>query len=105
MDHGRLLAAGTLDELRAMVGERDLLRLTGVFDPESARRAVDALDDVEAVSIEAGALLLAAGSAPRRLPSILGAITEADGQVAETTLSRPSLESLFIKLTGRELRE
>ena len=105
MDHGRLLAAGTLDELRAMVGERDLLRLTGVFDPESARRAVDALDDVEAVSIEAGALLLAAGSAPRRLPSILGAITEAGGQVAETTLSRPSLESLFIKLTGRELRE
>ncbi len=105
MDHGRLLAAGTLDELRAMVGERDLLRLTGVFDPESARRAVDTLDDVEAVSIEAGALLLAAGSAPRRLPSILGAITEAGGQVAETTLSRPSLESLFIKLTGRELRE
>lgn len=105
MDHGRLLAAGTLDELRAMVGERDLLRLTGAFDPESARRAVEALDDVDAVSIETGALLLAAGSASRRLPAILGAVTEAGGQVGETTLSRPSLESLFIKLTGRELRE
>ena len=105
MDHGRLLAAGTLDELRAMVGERDLLRLTGAFDPESARRAIDALDDVDAVSIETGALLLAAGSASRRLPSILEAITGSGGQVAETTLSRPSLESLFIKLTGRELRE
>ena len=105
MDHGRLLAAGTLDELRAMVGERDLLRLVGAFDPESARRAVDALDDVDAVSIETGALLLAAGSVSRRLPSILGAIAEAGGQVAETTLSRPSLESLFIKLTGRGLRE
>lgn len=105
MDHGRLLAAGTLDDLRAMVGERDLLRVTGAFDPESARRTIDALDDVEAVSIESGVLLLAAGSASRRLPSILGAIAEAGGQVAETTLSRPSLESLFIKLTGRELRE
>ena len=105
MDHGRLLAEGTLDELRAMVGERDLVRLTGAFDPEPARRAIEALDDVDAVSIETGALLLAAGSASRRLPGILGAIAESGGQVAETTLSRPSLESLFIKLTGRELRE
>ena len=31
MDHGKVIAAGTLTELRAMLAERDLLRLTGVF--------------------------------------------------------------------------
>jgi hypothetical protein len=41
----------------------------------------------------------------RRLPAIFTAIETAGGELQETSLSQPSLESLFIKLTGRELRE
>ena len=40
-----------------------------------------------------------------QLPAIFQALSAAGGEVRETTLSQPSLESLFIKLTGRELRE
>ena len=105
MDHGRILAAGTLDELRGRVGERDLLRLAGAFEPERTRSGIEALGDAEVVSIDAGTMLIAAGSASRRLPAILGTIADAGGRVDETTLNRPSLESLFIELTGRELRE
>src|SRR5216684_2443023 len=36
MDHGKVIAAGTLTELRSMLAERDLLRLTGVFAAPSA---------------------------------------------------------------------
>jgi hypothetical protein len=57
------------------------------------------------VSVDAGALLIAAGSASRRLPAVLEAVAGSGGKVAEITLSQPSLESLFITLTGRELRE
>ena len=32
VDHGKLLAIGTLEELRRLVGEQDLVRLTGRFD-------------------------------------------------------------------------
>ena len=105
MDHGRILAAGTLAELRAMVGERDLLRLNGAFDPDLARGAVEGLDDAEIVSADAGSLLIAAGAASRRLPAILETVAGTGGEVAEITLSQPSLENLFITLTGRELRE
>ena len=105
MDHGRILAAGTLAELRTMVGERDLLRLTGEFDPGRARGAVEALGDAGVVSADDGVLLIAAGAASRRLPAILEAVAGAGGEVAEITLSQPSLENLFITLTGRELRE
>jgi hypothetical protein len=38
------------------------------------------------------------------LPSIFAAVNSA-GEVRGTTLTQPSLESLFIKLTGKELRE
>ena len=105
MDHGRILAAGTLEELRGLLGERDLLRLTGEFETERARTSIEALGDAEVVSMDSNTMLIAAGAASRRLPAIFGAIAAAGGRVDETTLNRPNLESLFIKMTGRELRE
>jgi ABC-2 type transport system ATP-binding protein len=103
VDRGRLLAIGTLDELRALVGEKDLVRLTGRFDPPAASRALDALDDVEVLAVANDGITIAARAASRKLPAIFAAL--GDAEIQETTLSVPSLESLFIKLTGRELRE
>ena len=105
VDRGRLLAIGTLDELRRLLGEKDLLRLSGRFDPANARRALEALGDLEVLTASNDAVTLATPAASRRLPAIFGALTESGSDIQETTLSVPSLESLFIKLTGRELRE
>ena len=105
IDHGKLLAIGTLDELRRMIGERDVVRLTGKFDPETTRRALEHADGVEVVSADERMLRLAVEGASRKLPAILAAVESAGGELIETSLSQPSLESLFIKLTGRELRE
>jgi len=105
IDHGKLIAQGSLDELRGMMGERDLLRLSGEFDPDTARRALDGLDQVELVSAEPDGLRLALSEASKKLSDVLAALAAAGCVVRETTLTRPSLESLFIKLTGRELRE
>ena len=38
VDHGKLLAMGTLDELRRMVGEKDVVRVAGRFDSTAATR-------------------------------------------------------------------
>jgi ABC-2 type transport system ATP-binding protein len=105
IDHGRLIALGTLEELRAMVGERDLLRLAGRFDPVAARAAVARMDGAEVVQADPESLTLALPGASRKLPLVFEALAAAGAEVRETTLTRPSLESLFIKLTGRELRE
>ena len=105
IDHGRLLAIGTLDELRRMVGEKDLLRISGRFDPASVAHVLGRIDGLELVSAETDGLVLAAEGASRRLPAIFATITENGGEVQESSLTRPSLETLFIKLTGRELRD
>jgi len=104
IDHGKLLAMGTLEELRRLIGEKDIIRLSGKFDPSVARRALEAAGGVEVVSADERMLRLAVEDASRRLPAILSAVA-AGGELHETSLSQPSLESLFIKLTGRELRE
>jgi len=105
IDHGRLIALGTLGELRQMMGERDLLRLSGTFEPEAARRAVDGVEGAEVVSADETTLMLSMSEASRRLPAVFAALATHGIEVRETTLTQPSLETLFIKLTGRELRE
>jgi ABC-2 type transport system ATP-binding protein len=102
IDHGRIIAQGTLRELRAMVGERDLLRFTGVFQPAAVREALARVEGVEILHADES-LSLSMSDASHRLPVIFGALN--GSEVRGTTLTQPSLESLFIKLTGTELRE
>jgi ABC-2 type transport system ATP-binding protein len=105
VDHGRILAGGTMSELRRLMGERDIIRLTGRFNPQTITQAMSAVDDTEIVSADDKALRLSVLGGSRKLPAIFSAVAASGGDVQETSLSQPSLESLFIKLTGRELRE
>ncbi|MBI5086388.1 MAG: ABC transporter ATP-binding protein [Acidobacteria bacterium] len=105
MDHGRLISQGTLVELRALLGERDLLRLTGSFPEGPVRAALAREEGVEVLGFEGGQLRLSMAEASARLPRLFTALAEAGAEVRGTTLTQPNLESLFIKLTGKELRE
>jgi ABC-2 type transport system ATP-binding protein len=103
VDRGRIIAQGTLTELRAMLGERDVLRLTGTFHPEHVRTALGRVEGVEIIHADETLLALSMSDASHRLPMIFAALNGSD--LRGTTLTQPSLESLFIKLTGSELRE
>jgi len=103
VDHGRICAQGTLAELRAMLGERDVLRLSGAFHPEQVRQALARVEGVEVIHADEALLALAMTDASHRLPLIFAALN--GSELRGTTLTQPSLESLFIKLTGTELRE
>jgi ABC-2 type transport system ATP-binding protein len=105
MDHGRVIAAGTLTELRSILAERDLLRFTGVFSPPAARAAIQQIDSVEILHGDESLMVLSLQGASQKLPAIFAALAGAGAEVRGTTLTQPSLESLFIKLTGKELRE
>jgi ABC-2 type transport system ATP-binding protein len=105
IDHGRIIAQGTLDELRSILGERDLLRLTGVFPESAVRAALSSEPDLELLGFEDGLLRLALGRASERLPQLFQILASAGAEVRGTILTRPNLESLFIKLTGKDLRE
>lgn len=109
IDHGKIIAKGTVAELKAQLGARDALQLNGRFPAESTRDAVMALvpgiADLEVLSQTDDALLLTLSAASQHLPQIFDAISKAGGSVAETSLRSPNLETLFLLLTGKELRE
>lgn len=105
IDDGRLVAEGTLEDLRSRAAERDLLRLRGEFDGVPVEGICAELDDVEVVKREQDRVIVSLSEGPRRLAALLSELTGSGAEVRETTLTRPSLESLFIELTGRELRD
>jgi ABC-2 type transport system ATP-binding protein len=109
VDHGKLIAFGTLPELQARLGGRDILSLSGRFDAPSARAALEGLratlGDFALNTLDAHALQLAVRDGARVLAQVLAALEAAGSEVRETSLRQPSLESLFLALTGKELRE
>lgn len=104
IDHGLLLAEGTLAELRRAAGEREIVALRGLFKPDAVPALVAGLEGVELIKATDAELLLSLMSAERQLTPLLAVMARA-GEVREVAIKQPSLESLFIKLTGRELRD
>jgi ABC-2 type transport system ATP-binding protein len=105
VDHGKIIAEGTLPELRAILGEKDILRVAGRFDCKAVPEAIARLEGVDLVHCTEEMITLAASEASKKLSSIFKNLSASGFDVRETTLTQPSLESLFIKLTGKELRE
>lgn len=105
VDHGKIIAEGTLAGLRALLGEKDLLRVSGLFDCGIVPEVIRRLGAVDLVNCAEDLITLSATGASRRLSDILQELSSAGFDVRETTITQPSLESLFIKLTGKELRE
>jgi ABC-2 type transport system ATP-binding protein len=103
IDHGKIIASGTLDELRAEFGGNDIIQLSGSFDTPMVEQAVSELNG-EVLSLDTNALLMAISDGARNLPVILQRISATGADIHDTRLSEPNLESLFLKLTGKDLR-
>ncbi|MFQ5430332.1 MAG: AAA family ATPase, partial [Phycisphaerae bacterium] len=105
IDHGRILAAGTLEELTRHVRSRRCL----VIEAEGLTEASlvllsEKLGQVD-WTLENGAARLAIGDAG---PSLLDAVRATDAVGLRPTAIRiqePDLQAVFLELTGRELRD
>jgi ABC-2 type transport system ATP-binding protein len=105
MDHGRILAEGTLDQLKSRVGGRDVVTVRGTFDAAAVLPRLDSLPGVQVTSAEAGRLVLSVEGSGRGAVDLLGRVL-ADGlPIDGISIQPPSLNTLFLNLTGRELRD
>jgi ABC-2 type transport system ATP-binding protein len=101
IDRGRILAEGTLGELTRLVGEEDLVTVTGAF---TAEQLSPLIKGVTVDHLEDGTLRFSVSS-PGEIGEHLGRFFSKGVHVGEVSIKEPSLESVFIKLTGRELRD
>jgi len=104
IDHGHIIKEGTLDDLRREVEDVQLFSLRGGFDREKLKTALRSVNGAE-VMLDSPEEVVVAAPSGAGLSGRLLEVAAALGDVREVTIKPPSLESLFIRLTGRDLRE
>ena len=103
IDHGRIIALGTRDELvRSTLGNRQTVRIDA--DGPIAPALREKLTRLGA-SADGTVVRLLAEDAPRQIRELLEAFHAGAAGVRDLTLKQASLEEVFLHLTGRELRE
>ena len=102
VDRGKVVAHGTPAELKRVVGGDTIVM--GFRAADEAMRARAALGHLAAAGVADGnSLRLTVEQGDAALPAILATLNAAQLPVLTVTLSRPTLDQVFLKLTGRSL--
>src|SRR6266852_4330548 len=99
IDRGKIVALGTPDELKAMVGG-DVLTITS-SRPEEAAAEIEKVLGATPIR-DNGSLRMEVPDAKVFVPRL---VRELEAPVDTVTLRRPSLDDVFLKLTGRAIRD
>jgi len=105
MDHGELIACGTHEELVKIVGEMDRISLAVSPEAGGLLAAWEAIPGVGRVFPENGALTVLAEDSNQVLPRLFDAAGALDVRITSVDIQEPNLETVFLHLTGRALRD
>jgi ABC-2 type transport system ATP-binding protein len=105
MDRGRLIAQGTYADLIRKVGESQRISLSVSGASEALLGAWRGLPGVEQADRADGTATILARDAARVLPGLFEAAARTGTVVSSVDVQSPNLESVFLFLTGRALRD
>jgi len=103
LDEGRVAAEGTLDELRALAGGEPAVTIV-LARPPGAELAVK-LAERAAISEDPRRFHLQSAGVETFLPDLLALAAAEGNEVEELLLHRPNLGDIFLRLTGKALRD
>jgi ABC-2 type transport system ATP-binding protein len=106
MDHGRILALDTPEALKQSVGADTIAVVKVHGDTEALAEQLQAeIPEVTRVRVVEGGVELHVKGATRLAPRIVSGVESAEEELVDLSVSEPSLETVFISLTGKELRD
>ncbi len=104
MDHGRILQTGSVRELAKVVGDRDVITLRGRFTAPQMQQCLEH-EPVSVLSLADQLATLNLVGEHYGLATLVERLGKAGIELADLSVQKPTLESVFLKLTGRELRD
>jgi ABC-2 type transport system ATP-binding protein len=106
MDHGKILALDTPAALKQSIGADTVVTVKATGDTDRLAEALARdVDGVTRTRIVDGGLQLHVQGNDRLVPRIVAAAERGGFDLIDLSISEPSLETVFINLTGKELRE
>jgi ABC-2 type transport system ATP-binding protein len=105
MDRGKIIAAGTQDELKKTVGDSDRVHVVVSEANEEILADIRSIPGVQEVELLDSAIHVLVKNGHERAAAIMDAISRGGSKVSSVSIEEPNLESVFLKLTGRALRD
>jgi ABC-2 type transport system ATP-binding protein len=106
MDHGHILALGTPAELKESVGADTIVTVSSDGDLDQLARSLCAqVEGVDGATVLDGSVQVAVRGTDRVLVRVIGAAEQVGHVVRDLQVAPPSLETVFIRLTGKDLRD
>jgi ABC-2 type transport system ATP-binding protein len=105
MDKGRLLAVDTPAELKASVGADSIVTISATGDLDSLARRLEGMKGALRATRADGTVQLHVKGIQGVLPQVLDLAEREGHTVTDLSVAEPTLETVFITLTGKELRD
>ena len=105
VDHGKMIANGTHDELVKLVGEQTRIDLTLSMEAGNVLDEWRAVEGVSQVSAENGQITVLVGDSNEVLPRLFDVTNRLSARITSVDIQEPNLETVFLHLTGRALRD
>jgi len=104
IDHGKILQTGTVNELARAAGDREVITLRGHFSASQVRDTLEH-QPVSFLNVRDEFATLNVTAPGYGLAALVGHLSQKGIDLADVSIQKPTLESVFLKLTGRELRD
>jgi ABC-2 type transport system ATP-binding protein len=104
MDSGRVIAEGTKNELVGRIAHEDTIRMTAITASDALTEEIRAISGVKRVEVTGNDYLIISAADSGNINRIME-ITMNRGGIANITAAKPTLEDVFLTLTGRNLRD
>jgi ABC-2 type transport system ATP-binding protein len=102
VDRGKVVAAGTPDELKGeLLGDSVQVELAATVEDDVVRDALERLEGVREVTVDGRAVRARVDHGARAVPLVLQALESRGLTVESVTVSRPSLDDVYLRYTGR----
>jgi ABC-2 type transport system ATP-binding protein len=105
VDHGKMIACGTHDELVRMVGQQTRIDLTVTAEADKVSESWRTVDGVKLVTLVEEKISVLADDSNKVLPRLFDAATQHSARISSVDIREPNLEAVFLHLTGRALRD
>jgi len=105
VDHGSVVALGTPHELIETLGDAQTLRIVARGDLGAAASRIFAIPGVSEAMIVDGAVRVTAENASALVGVIASSVADVGVEIEGIEIGGANLESVFLKLTGRTLRD
>jgi ABC-2 type transport system ATP-binding protein len=105
MDHGKMIACGTHEELVKLIGQQTRIDLRVNVEPSRILDAWQAVKGVSHVSAEEEQISALVEDSNEVLPRLFESAAHASVRITSVEIREPNLEAVFLHLTGRALRD